>query len=157
MNRNVPLLLAGLLTLPGCQSAAPKNPARPEFLVSTQSAALGLPFSEAVRAGDLLFLSGQIGNVPGKLELVPGGIVPEASQTLENIKAILSRHGASLGDVVKCTVFLADMAEWRAFNDVYRKYFGRQFPARSALTVGGLALGARVEVECIAYRPAAAP
>jgi len=105
----------------------------------------------------LLILSGQIGNVPGKLELVPGGIGPEARQALDNIRAILQRHGASMDDVVKCTVFLADIREWPAFNDVYRGYFPRHFPARSALAASGLVLGARVELECAAYQPAPRP
>ena len=153
MNRSGCLLLpiAGIVL--GCgATAVPK--AAPEFLRAPRAAELALPFSEAVRAGDFLFLSGQLGNVPGKLELVPGGIGPEATQTMENIKAILERHGSSLEAVVKCTVFLADIAEWPAFNAVYRTYFSERFPARSALAASGLALGARVEVECIAYAPA---
>jgi reactive intermediate/imine deaminase len=129
----------------------------PVFLTSPQDAALSVPFSEAVRAGDFLFLSGQIGNVPGKRELVPGGIGPEATQVLDNIKGILERHGSSMDDVVKCTVFLADIREWPAFNEVYRKSFPHHFPARSALAASGLVLGARAEVECIAYAPSAHP
>lgn len=109
-----------------------------------------LPFSEAVRVGDMLYLSGQIGNRPGTLEIVPGGIQAETRQCLENVKAILERNGSSLGRVVKCTVFLADIDEWPAFNAIYRTYFPASPPARSALAASGLALGARVEVECIA-------
>lgn len=131
--------------------------AGPTFLTSPQAEALALPFSEAVRAGDFLFLSGQLGNVPGKLELVPGGIGPETIQTLEHIQAILERHGSSLDAIVKCTVFLADIRDWSAFNVIYRDQFQRHLPARSALAANGLALGARVEVECIAYAPATLP
>jgi reactive intermediate/imine deaminase len=109
-----------------------------------------LPFSEAVRVGDTLYVSGQRGNVPGTLQLVPGGIAAEARQTLENMKAVLERRGSSLDRVVKCTVFLADMKEWPAFNEVYLRYFTKDLPARSALGASGLALGARVEMECIA-------
>ena len=109
-----------------------------------------LPFSEAVRVGETLYVSGQIGNAPGTLKLVPGGIAAEAQQTLENMKAVLERHGSSMDRVVKCTVFLADMKEWPAFNEVYLKYFTKNLPARSALGALGLALGARVEMECIA-------
>ena len=112
-----------------------------------------LPFSEAVSANGFLFVAGQIGNLPDKLELVPGGIEAEAKQTLANMQAVLERHGASLRDVVKVTVFLADIAEWPAFNEVYKQYFHAPFPARSALAASGLALGARVEVECIAMLP----
>jgi reactive intermediate/imine deaminase len=118
-----------------------KNP--PEFKK------LGLPFSEAVRVGDLLFLSGQLGN-SGGLGLVDGGVEAETRQTMENIKNTLERHGLGMDRVVKCTVFLADMAEWPAVNDVYKSYFGESPPARSALGANGLALGARVEIECIA-------
>jgi reactive intermediate/imine deaminase len=109
-----------------------------------------MPFSEAVRVGDLLYLAGQLGNVPGTLRLVAGGIAPETRQMMENIRAILERHGSSLDRVIKCTVFLADMHEWTEFNATYRQYFGRQLPARSALGANGLALAARVEMECIA-------
>ena len=138
----------------GCGSAGPP-PAAPavEFLASPSPALRALPFSEAVRAGDFLILSGQIGSAPGTADPVPGGIAAESTQALENIEAILERHGASLDDVVKCTVFLADVSEWSAFNDVYRRYFPKHFPARSALGASGLAKGASVEVECMAYRP----
>ena len=111
---------------------------------------LKLPFPDAVRVGDMLYLSGQIGNLPGTLQLAEGGIAGETRQTMENIKASLERHGSSLGEVVKCTVFLADIAEWGAMNEVYRSYFPVDPPARSALGASGLALGARVEIECIA-------
>ena len=110
----------------------------------------GLPFSSAVRVGNLLFLSGQIGTVPETLELVPGGIGPETRQTLENIRTVLEYAGATLADVVKCTVFLLDITEWPAMNEVYREYFTEDPPARSAVAGSGLALGARVEIECIA-------
>ena len=112
-----------------------------------------LPFSEAVRVGDLLFLSGKIGNVPGTRELAAGGIQGQTRQTMDNIKATLERLGASMDDVVKCTVFLADMAEWGAMNEVYVTYFSKHPPARSALGASGLALGAAVEIECIAAVP----
>ena len=109
-----------------------------------------LPFSDAIRVGNLLFLSGNIGNIPGTLELAPGGIKGETRQTMENVKATLEKYGSSLGEVVKCTVFLADISEWSAMNEVYIEYFPLKPPARSALGVNGLALGARTEIECIA-------
>lgn len=114
------------------------------------SPVVNLPFSDAVRAGDLLFLSGNIGVVPGTLELAPGGIRGETRQTMENIKATLEKYGSSLGEVVKCTVFLADISDWSAMNEVYIEYFPVKPPARSALGANGLALGARTEIECIA-------
>lgn len=109
-----------------------------------------LPFSDAVRAGGLLFQSGKIGNVPGKMELVPGGIQAETRQTMESIRDGFAYHGVSMDRVVKCTVFLADIKEWAAMNEVYVTYFPAGKPARSAMGVSGLALGARVEIECIA-------
>ncbi len=107
-------------------------------------------FSPAVRTGNLVFLSGQLGNKPGTLELVPGGIGPETEQTLTNIKTLLEQIGLSLDDVVKCTVFLADMADFQAMNEVYARFFPKDPPARSSLAASGLALGARTEIECIA-------
>jgi reactive intermediate/imine deaminase len=157
MKRGSMVLILPMALLLGCQTSAPTRPGQPDFLTSPQTTALSLPFSEVVRAGDFLFLSGQIGNVPGKLELVPGGIDPESARALDNIKAILERNGSSMDAVVKCTVFLADIREWPAFNAVYRNYFPHHFPARSALATNGLALGARVEVECIAYAPSTRP
>ncbi len=127
-----------------------------EFLNSGTVTPTTLPFSEAVRVGHTLYLSGQVGIKPGTLELAPGGIAGEARQTLENIRTTLETHGFSLSDVVKCTVMLADIAEWAAFNDVYRGFFAPPYPARSALGASGLALGARVEVECIAVKGSAA-
>lgn len=115
----------------------------------------GLPFSPAVRAGGLIFLSGQIGIRPGGLRLVEGGLEPETRQTMENVRAVLEAAGASLADVVKCTVFLADIEEWPAFNAIYAEYFPEDPPARAALAASGLALGARVELDCIATDPEA--
>jgi reactive intermediate/imine deaminase len=114
-----------------------------------------LPFSEAVRVGNTLYLSGQIGIVPGALKLVPGGVREETRQTMTNIKTSLEAHGYSMADLVKCTAMLADISEWETFNEVYKTFFSDRYPARSAFGANGLALGARVEVECIAARPGA--
>ena len=108
-----------------------------------------LPFSTAVRVGNMLYLSGQLGmDDAGKL--VPGGIGPETRQTMENIKATLEQYGSSLDRVVKATVMMADMTEWGDMNKVYVGYFPSHLPARSAFGTNGLALGARVEIECMA-------
>jgi reactive intermediate/imine deaminase len=109
-----------------------------------------LPFSAAVRVGDVLYLSGCIGNRPGdERGVVPGGIEAETRQTMENIKATLERCGSSMDRVFKCTVMMADMSEWAAMNAVYVRYFAPdRKPARSAFGASGLALGARVEIEC---------
>ena len=121
-----------------------------QHLNSPGFAALALPFSEIVRVGDTLYLSGQMGTLPGTLQLAPGGMAAEAEQALRNIRQALEHHGFAMSDVVKCTVMLADMSEWGAFNDVYKTYFSGNFPARSAFGSNGLAFNARVEVECIA-------
>lgn len=124
--------------------------ADPEYIRSPKTAALNLPFSDAVRAGGLLFLSGQIGNVPGTTKLAEGGIEGESRQAMQNIGAILKASNSSWQRVVKCTIFLSDINDWPAFNAVYREYFTTTLPARSALAASGLAMGAKVEVECIA-------
>ena len=111
----------------------------------------GLPFSELVEAGRLMFLSGQIGSgADGKL--VPGGIRAETRQTLANIAAVLRRHGLSMERIVKVTVMMADMTEWGAMNEEYVAAFGKHLPARSAFGASGLAMNARVEIECIALK-----
>ncbi len=109
-----------------------------------------MPFSDAVRVGNMLYLSGKIGNIPGTRNLAEGGISGETRQALENIKASLEKYGSSMDEVVKCTVFLADIAEWSAMNEVYMTYFPVNPPARSALGSSGLAMDSRVEIECFA-------
>ncbi|OEE79556.1 reactive intermediate/imine deaminase [Enterovibrio norvegicus FF-162] len=121
-----------------------------EFLNSGAVLPKTLPFSEAVRVDKTLYLSGQIGILPGTLTLAPGGIEAESKQTMENIKTSLSANGYAMSDLVKCTVLLADMSEWQTFNGIYKTYFSDRYPARSAIGANGLALGAKVEVECIA-------
>src|SRR5256884_9591551 len=110
----------------------------------------GLPFSSAVRVGDLLFLSGQIGNVPGTRRLADGGITGQTRQVLGNIKAVLAFAGSSLDRAVKCTVFLADIQDFAAMNAVYATYFPKDPPAPSTVAASRLAGGARGEVEWIA-------
>jgi 2-iminobutanoate/2-iminopropanoate deaminase len=111
---------------------------------------VGLPFSEMVKVGKTLYLSGQIGVIPGSLILVSGGIKEESKQTMDNIKSVLKNYGYTMNNIVKCTVMLADMSEWATFNEIYKSYFTAHYPARSAFGTNGLALKARVEVECIA-------
>ena len=121
-----------------------------EFLNSGKVLPTTLPFSEIVVVGDTLFLSGQVGNVPGTLQLAEGGIEMESKQVMDNIKLSLEAHGYSMNNLVKCTVMLADIKEWSAFNIVYKNYFeSGKYPARAAFGANGLALGAKVEVDCI--------
>jgi len=108
-----------------------------------------LPFSEAVRVGNMLYLSGQIG-VDSSMKLVPGGIAAETRHVMANIKATLERYGSSLNHVIKVTVMLADISEWGEMNNVYVQFFSKHLPARSTLGANGLAMGAKVEIECIA-------
>ena len=109
------------------------------------------PFTPAVQTGNLIFLAGQIGtaaNAQGAV--VPGGIQAETKQTMENIREVLEKSGSDMNHVVKCSVFMTDMKEWDAMNAIYATYFPDHKPARSAWGANGLALNARVEIECIA-------
>jgi reactive intermediate/imine deaminase len=139
------LALAGL-ALPG--RAAGAQAARAEFIAASASA----PLSQSVRVGDVIYLSGMLGSDTSGV--VAGGITPETRQALTNVRSALEKSGATMDDVVKCTVFLADMQEWAAMNQVYATFFTKNKPARSAVAVSGLARNARVEIECIAVRGA---
>ena len=142
------LLLLPAMALLGCEVNVNTSP-DVAYLNMPGMEGLDLPFSSAVKVDNTLYLSGNLGNIPGTLDLAEGGIQGETRQTMENISAVLNQFGSSMDKVVKCTVFLADMAEWGAMNEVYKTYFTDP-PARSALGANGLALGARVEIECIA-------
>lgn len=144
---------AALLCAPfaaNAQQAAMPMPPLAEYL--TPFGPPTRPFSPAVRVGNLIFLSGQIGtDASAQGALVPGGIEAETRQTLNNIKRTLEAVGSGMHKVVKCTVMMADMAEWDRMNVVYRTFFPPdRLPARSAFGATSLALGARVEIECIA-------
>ena len=121
----------------------------PKFINSEAAKAVGLPFSQAVRVGDTVYLSGAIGNVSGKMALAPGGIESETRQMMQNIEGVLKEAALGFDQVFKCVVYLADMAEWNAFNKIYLPYFkpGR-YPARTAIGAHQLILDARVEMEC---------
>jgi 2-iminobutanoate/2-iminopropanoate deaminase len=110
----------------------------------------GLPFSTATRVGNVLYLSGQIGTLPGTRQLADTGIAKQTQQTLENIKAVLTYAGSSMERVFKCTVFLTNIADFARMNEVYATFFPKDPPARSTVAGSGLALGARVEIECLA-------
>ena len=146
-------LVLALAMLAAAVPASAQSPTGVEFLNSGKVIAPGLPLSEGVRVGDTLYLSGVVGVVPGQLKVVPGGLAPEARQALSNVRTMLEAQGLSLKNVVKCTVMLADIGEWGAFNEIYKEFFSAPYPARAAFGANGLALGARVEVECIAAYP----
>jgi len=122
-------------------------------IVQTDSApkAIG-PYSQAIRSEQYVFTAGQIPLDPATGKLVEGDIRVQAKRVLDNLHAVLDAAGSSMGRVVKTTCFLADMADFPAFNEVYAQYFGETRPARSTVQVAQLPLNARVEVECIALR-----
>lgn len=125
---------------------------KPEALKPGGHLPSGLPFSEGMAVGDLVFLSGQLGTFPGRLELNNATRDAEFRQIMDNIVATLKANGMTTRNIVKCLVMLQDMADWPAFNEIYVTYFDAPLPARSAFGTSGLALGARAEVECIAVR-----
>jgi 2-iminobutanoate/2-iminopropanoate deaminase len=139
-------VVAAAASLHGC---APPERKPPHIEHVPMASGASLPFSAAVRVGSTLYLSGQLGT-DSTLALVPGGIGPETRQALENIRAVVAGAGGSMDHVVKCIVMLADIAEWGAMNAEYMKFFPGRKPARSALGASGLAMNARVEIECIA-------
>ena len=151
------ILLAAAVLVVGCTVEAPQPtgqqpPVRLPIEHINMTEPWPYPFSSAVKAGNLLFVSGQIGSrvENGAPVLVGGGLEPEVRQTMDNIGAILKRAGSSFERVVKCSVMLADMKDWPKFNEIYASYFPGHKPARSAWGANGLALGAKVEVECMA-------
>jgi 2-iminobutanoate/2-iminopropanoate deaminase len=131
-----------------CQPAA-DQPALVEHLNLPGAEELGRPFSSAVRVDNLLFLSGVIGVDPATGRPAAGGIKAETRQAMDTIKYSVEHFGSSMDRIVKCTAFIADMSEWGAMNEIYVTYFDTP-PARSALGANGLALDARMEIECIA-------
>jgi reactive intermediate/imine deaminase len=144
-------ILASSIARTGVAQKATPPVTRAEFAGASATA----PLSQYVRVGETIYLSGMLGTTADGT-LAPGGIAAETRQALTNIRAALEKSGATLDDVVKCTVFLADMQEWAAMNEVYTTFFVRHKPARSAVGVSGLARGGRVEIECLAVRGAGA-
>ena len=110
-------------------------------------------FSHATRAGGFIYVSGTLGTKAGSFELVPGGAGAETRQTLANIQAILRGAGADLADVVKVNVFITDMAKFGEMNEAYLEFFPSDPPARITVGCSALALGAFVEIDCVAYKP----
>lgn len=148
MKALIAIAIGALAMTSVAEAAAPTRPAV-EHLGRPNLNGQALPFSDAVRVGDVLYLSGQLGVVDGKLA---DGIEAQTKQALENVGAILKRAGLGYADVFHCTAMLADMKDWPAMNKVYVTYFpeGKR-PARSAFGASGLALGALIELECQAY------
>lgn len=122
-----------------------------DTIIAPGAAAVG-PYSHAVRAGDLVFLSGQTPLDPETGKLVEGGIGAQAGRCLDNLFGVLAAAGLGPDDVVKVNVFLTDMADFAAMNEVYARRFARPYPARTTIGVAALPLGARIEIELVARR-----
>jgi len=155
MRKSYYLLIALSICCFACEDHDDKDEqvASMEHYQLEKTKALGLPFSDAVIVGDIIYLSGQIGNLPGTLDLAPGGLIPEAKQIFKNIEAVLKANGSTLEDIIKVTVMMENIDEWGEFNKEYVQIFdGDKKPARSAFGSTGLALGAKLEVECIALK-----
>ena len=120
------------------------------FHSSETNKKLGLPISDATQIGNVLYLSGQLGNLPGKPVLVEGGIGPETEQTLANIRSVLEAQGAAVDDIASCTVYLVDKKDRPTFGKIYREFFKENYPARTTVFVKSLALDARIEITCLA-------
>ena len=143
------MVLISFFIITGCAS---QNKPQLDVLGTEKTKQLNLPFSEAVALGNLLFLSGQIGNLPGQLKVVEGGIKAQTQQTMKNIKTILEKYNSGMDKIIKCTIFMKNISEWSLMNVAYLEALENHRPARSALGVNGLALNSLVEIECIATR-----
>lgn len=122
-------------------------------IISTADApkAIG-PYSQAVASGSFVFTAGQVALDPATMDLVPGDVAAQAERVMANLRAVLSAAGCTLGNVVKTTVYLVDMADFAAMNEVYARHFGDHRPARSTVAVAGLPKGARVEIDVVAVK-----
>ena len=141
-------LLASLLLFMNCENTANNTPI---FHKSHEVKKQNAPFSDVVEVGNTLYLAGQIGMDHSVRKVVEGGIQAETKQAIKNIKAVLEQHGASLDNVVKCTVILSDINDFSAFNDIYKMYFTNK-PARTTFAASGLAANAKIEIECVAVK-----
>lgn len=124
-----------------------------EVIIPSGGAKPLAPYSPGIRSGRLVFTSGQVGLDPNTGKLVEGGVAAQARQVMLNVKAVLEAAGCGMEDVIKCTVFMRDMADYGAINEVYGEFFKKDPPARSAIAVLGLPIDALVEIEAIAVKP----
>lgn len=146
MRRRRLVVVGGLLALAACTRAG-----REVVLTKDAPAPIG-PYSQAVKVGGTLYVSGQLGIDPTTAQLVPGGVVAQAHQALKNLDAILKAAGYSLDDVVQVQVFLEDMDDFGPVNGAYRAYFTKALPARAAVEVAGLPMDAKVEILAVAMK-----
>lgn len=149
MKNNLIAFILLTVFLSGCQQVKTDN--TKTFHASHWARKANAPFSDAVQVNDWFFLSGQLGIDDKTRKLVSGGIVPETEKTLQNIQEILKHHGMTMNNVVKCLVILSDIDDFSAFNEVYKKYLPQK-PARTTFAAGGLAINAKIEIECMAHK-----
>jgi reactive intermediate/imine deaminase len=124
-----------------------------EYYTSEETKNSDFPFSDATIVNNVIYVAGQVGNIPGENIVVEGGIREETKQSMKNIQTVLEAAGSSMEKIFKCTCMLSDISEWGAMSDEYKKFFNKdKRPSRSAFSGTGLALGARVEIECWAIR-----
>lgn len=124
-----------------------------DYYTSENTKKFDFPFSDATIVNNVIYVAGQVGNIPGTNEIVPGGIKEETKQTMKNIEAVLTSLGSSMDKVFKCTCMLSDISEWGDMSEEYKKFFkNNKRPSRSAFAGTGLALGAKVEIECWAVK-----
>lgn len=147
------ILTIAVLCLVSCEKTTKETKTEKiaTYIETEEFSKMGYPFCEAVRYGDILYLSGQIGDTGNSDQLVEGGITEQTHQTMLNIKRVLEENGSSLDQVIKCTCMLADIKDWAEMSKAYVEFFPNHKPARSAFGTTGLALGALVEIECMAY------
>lgn len=151
--KTILITLISTFTILSCNTSKEeiKTSKTANYIESEEIAKMNWPFSEAVQYGDILYVSGQVGNIGISDVLIDGGIAEQTHQTMLNIKKILEENGSSLDNVIKCTCMLADIKDWAEMSKAYMQFFPKHKPARSAFGTSGLAIGALVEIECMAY------
>jgi len=153
MKKIIILLLLLIASCSNNQNNSSNEISEIEYYTSDSSKEVDFPFSDATIVNNIIYVSGQVGNIPGETRVVEGGIREETKQTIRNIENILVNLGSSLDKVFKCTCMLSDISEWAEMSDEYKKYFNKdKRPSRSAFAGSGLALGAKVEIECWATK-----
>ena len=153
MKKIIILLLLPIASCTNNQNNSSNEIFEIEYYTSDSTKEVDFPFSDATIVNNIIYVSGQVGNIPGETKVVEGGIREETKQTIRNIENILVNLGSSLDKVFKCTCMLSDISEWAEMSDEYKKYFNKdKRPSRSAFAGSGLALGAKVEIECWATK-----
>jgi 2-iminobutanoate/2-iminopropanoate deaminase len=151
--RSIPALICLAAVFVFLGAAAPNADVTKKEIRTDKAPKASGPLSQGIAAGGFVFCSGQLPVDPATGKIVPGGIEDQTRQVLKNLSAVLEAAGSSLDQVVKCTVLMTDLTEFAAMNKVYAEFFKAPCPARATFQIGGLALGAKIEIECIALKP----